>query len=114
MTGPPGPGHVTTGRREPGHGKAQPRSGEAGAGAVAAGSGQVARPAGPVTLARGGTVVDRVVPAQLACRIGARARAGGRDAWPAGVSIPLASFALGVSEGVPVGLPGCLRGPPRL
>src|SRR5712664_3653499 len=104
MTGPPGPGHVTTGRREPGHGKAQPRSGEAGAGAVAAGSGQGARPAGPVTRARGGTVVDRVVPAQLACRIGARARAGERDAWPAVVAIALGSFALVFSEVIPVGL----------
>src|SRR5258706_579428 len=81
-----------------------------GAGAVAAGSGQVARPAGPVTLARGGTVVDRVVPAQLACRIGARARAGERDAWPAGVSIALGSFALVFSEGVPGGLLGDISG----
>jgi hypothetical protein len=43
---------------------------------VAAGSGQVASSAGPVTLARRDSVVRRVVPAQLACRIGARARAG--------------------------------------
>ena len=47
-----------------------------------------------MTPARGGTVVDRVVPAQLACRIGARAQAGERDAWPAVVSIALGSFAL--------------------
>ena len=38
-----------------------------------------------MTLARGGTVVDRAVPAQLACSIGARARAGERDARPANV-----------------------------
>jgi predicted MFS family arabinose efflux permease len=38
-------------------------------GAVTAGA---ARPARPVTPARGGTVLHRVVPAQLACRIGAR------------------------------------------
>src|SRR5260370_41762100 len=81
-----------------------------GAGAVAAGSGQVARPAGPVTLARGGTVVDRVVPAHLACRIGARARAGERNAWPAGVSLALGSFALVVSEVIPVGLLGDISG----
>jgi hypothetical protein len=37
-------------------------------------------------------VVDRVVPAQLACRIGARARAGERDAWPANVEGGLALF----------------------
>jgi hypothetical protein len=69
-----------------------------------------ARPAGPVTLARGGTVVDRVVPAQLACRIGARTRAGERDAWPAVVSIALGSFALVFSEVVPVGLLGDISG----
>ena len=54
--------------------KAQPRPGKAGTGAVTAGSGQASGPAGPVTPARGGAVVDRVVPAHLACRIGARAR----------------------------------------
>src|SRR5258706_670815 len=81
-----------------------------GAGAGAAGSGQVARPAGRVTLARGGSVVDRVVPAQLACRIGARARAGERDAWPAVVSIALGSFALVFSEVIPVGLLGDISG----
>src|SRR5258706_6269294 len=81
-----------------------------GAGAGAAGSGQVARPAGAVTLARGGTVVDRVVPAQLACRIGARARAAEGDAWPAVVSIALGSFALVFSEVVPVGLLGDISG----
>jgi predicted MFS family arabinose efflux permease len=80
-----------------------------GAGAVA-GSGQVARSARPVTLARGGTVVDRVAPAQLACRIGARARAGERDAWPAVVSIALGSFALVFSEVIPVGLLGDISG----
>jgi hypothetical protein len=30
MAGPPGPGHATTGHREPGHDKARPRPGEAG------------------------------------------------------------------------------------
>jgi len=38
--------------------------------------GQATRSAGPVTLARAGTVLHRVVPAHLACRIGARAQAG--------------------------------------
>jgi len=47
-----------------------------------------------VTLARRRTVVHRVVPAQLACRIGVRARAGEDNAWPAVVSIALGSFAL--------------------
>jgi predicted MFS family arabinose efflux permease len=49
-------------------------------------------------------VVHRVVPAHLACRIGARARAGGRNAWPAVVSIALGTFALVFSELIPVGL----------
>jgi predicted MFS family arabinose efflux permease len=57
-----------------------------------------------VTLARGGTVVDRVVPAHLACRSGARAQAGQRDAWPAVAAIALGSFALVFSEVIPVGL----------
>jgi hypothetical protein len=85
--------------------KAQPRPGEAGTGAVTAGSGQASGSAGPVTPARCGAVVDRVVPAYLACRLGARARAGGRDAWPAVVAIALGSFALVFSEvlGVCVG-----------
>ena len=65
-----------------------------GTGAVTAGSGQASGPAGPVTPARGGTVVHRVVPAQLACRIGTRPRAGERDAWPAVAAIALGSFAL--------------------
>ena len=42
-----------------------------------------------MTRARFGTVVHRVVPAQLACRIGARARAGERNGWPAVVAIAL-------------------------
>jgi predicted MFS family arabinose efflux permease len=69
-------------------------------GALASGGGQ----------ARGGTVVDRVMPAYLACRIGARARAGERDAWPAVVSIALGSFALVFSEVIPVGLLGDISG----
>jgi predicted MFS family arabinose efflux permease len=84
--------------------KARPRSGEAGAGAVTAGSGQVTGLARPVTSARFGTVVHRVVPAHLACRVGARARAGEREAWPAVAAIALGSFALVFSELIPVGL----------
>jgi hypothetical protein len=57
-----------------------------------------------VTLARGGTLVHRVVPAQLACRIDAWAGAGEDNAWPAVVSIALGSFALVFSEVIPVGL----------
>ena len=55
-------------------------------------------------LARRGTVAHRVVPAQLACRVGARAQARERNAWPAVVSIALGSFALVFSEVIPVGL----------
>jgi hypothetical protein len=84
--------------------KAHPRPGEAGTGAITAGSGQAGGPAVPAALARFGAAVDRVVPAQLACRIGARARAGERDAWPAVVSIALGTFALVFSELIPVGL----------
>src|SRR5579859_1859061 len=79
--------------------KAKPRPGEAGTGAVIAGSGQADGAAGPVAPARGA-----VVPAQLACRVGARPRAGERDAWPAVVAIALGSFALVFSELIPVGL----------
>src|SRR4029077_12742408 len=60
--------------------------------------------------ARGGTVFHRVVPAHLACRIGARARAGERNAWAAVVSIALGSFALVFSEVIPVGLLGDISG----
>ena len=81
--------------------KAQPRPGAAGTGAVTAGSRQVS---GPVTPARGGTVVHRMVPAHLACRVGVRASAGERDAWPAVVAIALGTFALVFSELIPVGL----------
>jgi predicted MFS family arabinose efflux permease len=49
-------------------------------------------------------VVHRVVPAHLSCRVGARARAGGRNVWPAVVSIALGTFALVFSELIPVGL----------
>ena len=45
-----------------------------------------------------------MVPAELACRVGARARAGERDAWPAVAAIALGSFALVFSELIPVGL----------
>jgi hypothetical protein len=54
-----------------------------GTGSLAAGSGQATSSAGWLAAARGGTVVHRVAPAQQACRIDARARAGERDAWPA-------------------------------
>jgi predicted MFS family arabinose efflux permease len=57
-----------------------------------------------VTPARFGTVVHRIVPAHLACRIGARASAAERDDWPAVVAIALGTFALVFSELVPVGL----------
>ena len=63
-----------------------------------------------MALARRGAVVDRVVPAQLACRIGARARAGERNAWAAVVCIALGSFALVFSEVIPVGLLGDISG----
>jgi hypothetical protein len=75
-----------------------------GTGAVTAGSGQATSSADRVTLARGGAVVHRVVPAHLACRVGARAQAGERNAWPAVVAIALGSFALVFSEVIPVGL----------
>jgi predicted MFS family arabinose efflux permease len=104
VTGPPGPARGTTDIGSLGMTKAQPRAGEAGTGAVTAGSGQASGSAGPVTPARGGGVVDRVVPAHLACRIGARAQAGERNAWPAVVSIALGTFVLVFSELIPVGL----------
>ncbi|HEX4658234.1 MAG TPA: MFS transporter [Streptosporangiaceae bacterium] len=72
--------------------------------AVTAGSGQVTTSEGRVTAARSRTVFHRVVPAHLACRIGAPARAGQRDEWPAVVAIALGSFALVFSELIPVGL----------
>jgi predicted MFS family arabinose efflux permease len=50
-----------------------------------------------------GGVVDRVVPAHLACRIGGRPH-GERNAWPAVFSIALGTFALVFSELIPVGL----------
>src|SRR5579859_4749170 len=75
-----------------------------GTGSLAGGSGQATSSAGRLAAARGGTVVHRVVPAQLACRVGARARAVERNAWAAVVSIALGSFALVFSEVIPVGL----------
>jgi predicted MFS family arabinose efflux permease len=84
--------------------------GKRGTGAVTVGNGQSAGSAGRVADAHGGTVVHRVVPAQLACRIGARARAGERNAWAAVVSIALGSFALVFSELIPVGLLGNISG----
>ena len=81
-----------------------------GTGGFTSRGGRVIASAGPVTRVRGGPVVDRVAPAQLACRIGARARAGERDAWPAVVSIALGTFALVFSELIPVGLLGDISG----
>ena len=104
MTGPPGPARGTTDIRSLDMTKAQPRPGVAGTGAVTAGSGRASGPARLVTPARFGTVVHRVVPAHLACRIGARARAGEHDAWPAVAAIALGTFALVFSELIPVGL----------
>ena len=75
-----------------------------GTGSLAAGSGQATSSAGRLAAARRGTVVHRVVPAHLACRIGVRARAGDGNAWAAVVSIALGSFALVFSEVIPVAL----------
>jgi hypothetical protein len=50
-----------------------------GTGGVTGGSGQVTRLAGLVAQARSGSLAHRVVPAHLACRIGARAQAGERS-----------------------------------
>lgn len=102
-TGPTGPARVATDIGSLGMTKAQPRHGAAGTGAVTAESGQATKSA-PAIPARSGTVVHRPVPAHLACRIGARARAGERDAWPAVVAIAFGSFALVFSEVIPVGL----------
>ncbi len=90
--------------------KAQPRPGEARSDVVSAGSDRVARPAGPVNPGRSGTLVHRVVPAHLACRTGARARAGERNTWPAVAAIALGSFALVFSEVIPIGLLGDISG----
>jgi predicted MFS family arabinose efflux permease len=81
-----------------------------GTGAVTAGSGQAASSAGQMAAARRGTVFHRVVPAHLACRVGAETRAGERDAWAAVVAIALGTFALVFSELIPVGLLGDISG----
>jgi len=60
-----------------------------GTGGVTGGSGRVTWLAGLVAPVRCGSVVHRVVPAHLACRIGARAQARERNAWPAVASIAL-------------------------
>jgi predicted MFS family arabinose efflux permease len=104
VTGPPGPGHVTTDIRSLDMTKRTRDLATRGTGAFTSESGQGTRPAGPVPPARSGAVVHRVVPAHLACRIGARAQAGERNAWPAVVSLALGSFALVFSEVIPVGL----------
>src|SRR5271156_958790 len=83
---PAAAGHVTTGQREPGHDKAQPRSGAAEDRCRPRRRGQATRSAGLVTPARSGTVLHRVVAAHLACRIGARARAGKAPAPPPGTT----------------------------
>ena len=104
MAGPRGPGHVTTGIWGLGMTKRTRDLAKWGTGGVTGGSGRVTRLAGLVAPARRGTVVHRVVPAHLACRIGARAQAGQGNAWAAVVSIALGSFALVFSEVIPVGL----------
>ena len=104
MTGPPGPGHVTTGLGSLDMRQRNRYLARRGTGSLAAGSGQATSSAGRLAAARGGTVLHRVVPARLACRIGAQARAGERNAWPAVVAIALGSFALVFSEVIPVGL----------
>ena len=104
MTGPPGPGHVTTGIGGLGMTKRTRDLAKWGSRGVTGGSGQVTRLGGLVVPARSGSLAHRVVPAHLACRIGARAQAGERNAWPAVVSIALGSFALVFSEVIPVGL----------
>ncbi len=104
MAGPPGLGYVTTGLGSLDMTKRNRDLRKHGTGAITAGSGQVTTSAARMTAARSGTAVHRVVPAHLACRIGAQARAGQRDAWPAVVAIALGSFALVFSELIPVGL----------
>ena len=86
MTGPPGPGHVTTGIGGLGMAKRTRDLAKWGTGGVSGGNGQVTRLAGPVVPARSGSLAHRVVPVHQACRIGARAQAGERNAWPAVVS----------------------------
>jgi len=104
VAGPPGLGYVTTGLGSLDMTKRNRDLRKHGTGAITAGSGQVTTSAARMTAARSGTAVHRVVPAHLACRIGAQARAGQRDAWPAVVAIALGSFALVFSELIPVGL----------
>lgn len=81
--------------------RAQPRPGGARTDAVSTASGQIAGPAGLVTPARSGAVVHQVVPAHLACRLGARARAGGTQC-----------LARGGLDRAGVVRPGVLRGDP--
>ena len=71
MTGPPGPGHVTTGIGGLGMTKRTRDLAKRGTGGVTGGSGQVTRLAGLMVPARSGSLVHRVVPAHLACRVGA-------------------------------------------
>ena len=52
----------------------------------------------------------RVVPAQLACRVGTGVRAGERDAWAAVIALAMGTFALVFSELIPVGLLGDISG----
>jgi hypothetical protein len=77
VTGLPGPGHVTTGIGGLGMTKRTRDPAKWGTGGVTGGNGQVTRLAGQVAPARSGSLAHRVVPAHLACRIGARAQAGG-------------------------------------
>jgi predicted MFS family arabinose efflux permease len=87
-----------------GHGESATAIWRNGTGGPAAGRGRVIGLAGRVTPGRGGAVVHRLVPAHLACRIGAPQPSGERDAWPAVASIALGVFALVFSELIPVGL----------
>ena len=57
-----------------------------------------------MTAARSLRAAQPSVPAQLACCVGARPRAGEREAWIAVASIALGSFALVFSELISVGL----------
>ena len=88
MTGPSGPGHVTTGMGGLDMTKRNRDLVERGAAPSTSGSGQVTGRRA-VTFARGGAVVQGC-GAHLACRISGRAQGARRNAWPAVVFIPVA------------------------
>ena len=82
MTGLPGPGHVPTGIRGLGMAKRTRDLAKRGTGGVTGESGQVIRLVDLVAPVRSSSLIHRVVPAHLACRIGARPRPGsGRGRW---------------------------------